>query len=272
MKNKIAIIFLSVAALGVVAIGLAFRGEVLPGSETESPAKTAVTAPVEQPQAPPVAIVSTRVRDAVPGGSDEQTLPLPVQAPPVEAEEAPDVEPFQAHFHREYKVERVCHGKTAVVLPDGSTAMAEHCETIDLNPSPYKDDPTEQLLADIQAGQPWAADAMEIVAMRYFEAGYVQAGAGWLREHARLTGKVGLMHLAAFQHLSGDIEHELLRYEFSGILIARKYPVYSQKMLTNHRRALLAGGEVTAERLDAIDASVAKFVASLEASESGGAT
>lgn len=175
---------------------------------------------------------------------------------------------YAEYFHRPYVVERVCDGKKGAALADGRSIMLESCRTVDKNPSPYRDDSTEQLLADIEAGQPWAVDAMEVLGMRYFENGFVQAGAGWLKEHAARTGKVGLLHIAQANYLGGSVEHELVRYEFMGILIAKRYPVYAQKMLEAQRGSLLGAGVQTAQ-LDAIDASVQAFVGQLTRSAPG---
>ena len=220
------------------------------------------TPPAVAPQTDPPPVADTDVRQPA-GRPDSGILIAPPDLgfPPRPAGEVETQDP-SAHFARPYKVERVCRGKKGAVLPDGTSILLEDCHSVDRNPSIYESYDTEQLLADIEAGQPWAVEAMEVLGMRYFAQGYVQAGAGWLKEHAARTGKVGLLHVAQLSYLAGNQTHALLRYELIGILLAGGYPGYERKMLATERRWLLESG-ADATKLDAIDAAVSAFVAGL---------
>lgn len=184
-----------------------------------------------------------------------------------------DPAPF---FHRPPEHEVVCNGVRGTVDADGVGHTVEDCRRVNRNRSPYSSYSNEALMADIDAGQPWATDMMEELGTRYLAHGYAHTGVGWLKEAAARTGKVGLLHVAGLQYIHGDVENEVLRYELIGILVARGYPAYEPKMLLNQRVSLVNAG-VDPARLDALDAEVAEFVANMppmdsDASGDGGAS
>lgn len=212
-------------------------------------------------------------RDVAP---EERGLPItardagPPPAPPATSELTSDTEGIVTYadpapfFHRAPDYELVCNGVRGTVDADGVGRTGESCYHVDRNPSPYASYSNEALLADIEAGQPWAPAMMEELGTRYMAHGYVHTGFGWLKEAASRTGKVGLLHLAGLEYIHGDVEEEVLRYELIGILLARGYPAYEPKMLANQRTSLINAGVDTA-RLDALDTQVAEFVAAMPA-------
>lgn len=256
---------------GLVAMGLLIgAGFFAMDGEEPNTTKSAETGDLREPLFKDIQLAPPRETDqpvvvANAQDTDAKPKPSPTREKPKKYTDAD----YNAHFYRERKFEYVCEGTFTAPLPDGTTVSGPNCWHEDRNPSRLLGHSTKSLIADIEAGQPWAAEAMEVLGMRYFANGYVHTGAGWLKEHAARTGKVGLLHLVSLQYLSNEVDHEVLRYEIFGILVGAGYPDYEQRLVNRHRASLIRGG-VDPATLDAIDESVATFIANLPANDAVG--
>ncbi len=258
--NKTIIITSALGVAAVVAAGVALYGSDAPTAAPSAQAPAALPVPLPEQRA----AQSATAREAA-QAAPQTTQTAQHQGPRIPALTAPvDTSAF---FHRPYQVENVCDGYEYRVMDDGQTMRLKKCRSVDRNPSQYRNDPTEQLLADIDAGQPWAIEAMEVLGMRFMAQGNIYAGLGMLKEHAARTGKVGLLAVAQLTYMHGTTPQDSrLNYEIMRILTAKGHPAYLPRRVDEQRTRLLNAG-FTPEQLDDIDARIDRYIGSIAPSE-----